>query len=342
MTSSLSPRVAGAGVVAVLACALALAPAARANDSSAELKAGGLVLAKTDAIVMASEDLFVSKDKIRVVYEFENVSGADVTTTVAFPLPDLPAGEEPIDIPNVASDNFVNFATTVDGAPVALSVEQRAFIGDREITDLLKANKIPLSPRHPDVNAAVLSLPEATRAALAKDGVVERQDYDAGRGWEVGYTATWTLKTKFFRTQTFPAGRRVRVEHSYQPVAGYSVGALLALPKSAEWAKERAEMVRAYCVDATFERAITRKLRGRKDVLMPEVTVGYVLKTGANWAGPIRQFRLVVDKGAPENLVSFCATGVTKIGPTRYEVRKTNFTPTEDLNVLILQAPTPN
>lgn len=325
--------------VAALIVLGSAAPAARANDSSAELRAGGLVLAKTNAIVMASEDLYLSKDKIRVVYEFENVSGADVTATVAFPLPDLPPGEEPIEIPNVASDNFVNFATTVDGAPVALSVEQRAFIGDMDVTARLAANGIPMSPRHPNVSAAVLALPEATRAALAKDGLVERQDYNAGRGWEVGYAAAWTLKTKFYRTQTFPAGRRVRVEHSYQPVAGYSVGALLALPKSAEWAKERAEMVRTYCVDGRFERAIRQKLRGRTEVLMPEVTFGYVLKTGANWAGPIRQFRLVVDKGAPDNLVSFCATGVTRISPTQYEVRKTNFTPTQDLAVLILNPP---
>lgn len=315
------------------------APAARANDSSAELKAGGLVLAKTSAIVMASEDLYLSKDKIRVIYEFENVSGADVTMDVAFPLPDLPPGEQPIDIPNVASDNFVNFTTTVDGAPVALKVEQRAFVGATEVTALLKANGIPMSPRHPDVSAAVLALPEATRVALAKDGVVERQDYDAGRGWEVGYTANWTVKTKFYRTQTFPADRRVRVEHAYQPVAGYSVGALLALPKSPEWAAERAAMVKTYCVDTAFERAMAKKMRGRKNALMPEVTFGYVLQTGANWAGPIREFRLVVDKGAAENLVSFCETGVTKIGPTRYEVRKTNFTPTRDLDVLILLPP---
>lgn len=322
---------------ALALCSLALP--ALANDSSAVLKAGGLVLAKSDAIVMAAEDLFVSRDRIRVVYEFENISGADVTTTVAFPLPDLPPGEEPIDIPNVASDNFVNFATMVDGAPVALAVEQRAFVGETEVTTLLKANGIPMSPRHPDVNAAVRALPEATRAALVKDGVVERQDFDAGRGWEVGYTAVWTLKTKFYRTQTFPAGRRVRVEHMYQPVAGYSVGALLALPKSAAWASEREEMVRTYCVDRRFQRAIAQKLQGRKDVLMPETTIGYVLKTGANWAGPIRHFRLVVDKGAPENLVSFCGAGVTKIGPTRYEMRATNFIPTQDLAVLILAPP---
>ncbi len=46
---------------------------------------------------------------------------------------------------------------------------------------------------------------------------------------------------------------------------------------------------------------------------------------------------MVVDKVAPNKLVSFCAEGVKKIGPTRFEVRKTNFVPQRDLSILILK-----
>jgi len=67
-----------------------------------------------------------------------------------------------------------------------------------------------------------------------------------------------------------------------------------------------------------------------------------VLTTGANWAGPIGDFRLTVDKGEPDSLVSFCADGVKKIGPTTFEVRHANFTPIRDLNVLILYRPPKN
>jgi len=45
----------------------------------------------------------------------------------------------------------------------------------------------------------------------------------------------------------------------------------------------------------------------------------------------------VVDKGAPANLVSFCADGVKKISPTQFEVRHTNFTPTRNVSIVILQ-----
>ena len=57
---------------------------------------------------------------------------------------------------------------------------------------------------------------------------------------------------------------------------------------------------------------------------------------GAKWARPIGRFRLVVDKGEPGNLVSFCESGVRKIGPTRYEVVHRNWRPARDLHVLIV------
>ena len=83
---------------------------------------------------------------------------------------------------------------------------------------------------------------------------------------------------------------------------------------------------------------VERRTRAAGPDAMPfqERWIDYILTTGGNWAEPIGDFSMVIDKGAPENLVSFCATGVTKIAPTRFEVRKRDYTPTEDLHVLIL------
>jgi hypothetical protein len=67
-----------------------------------------------------------------------------------------------------------------------------------------------------------------------------------------------------------------------------------------------------------------------------ERRISYVLKTGANWAGPIKTFHLVVDKGQPDRIVSFCGDGIKKISPTAFEMRASNFTPTRDLNILIV------
>ena len=96
-----------------------------------------------------------------------------------------------------------------------------------------------------------------------------------------------------------------------------------------------------WCVDDYFLRGFDRrdgnKNRNGREAFHSEIWIGYILSSGANWKGPIKDFRLVVDKGSIDNLVSFCMNGVKKIGPTQFEVRKTNFEPTRDLNILIVQ-----
>jgi hypothetical protein len=63
--------------------------------------------------------------------------------------------------------------------------------------------------------------------------------------------------------------------------------------------------------------------------------VSYILTTANNWARPIGDFRLVVDKGSPDALVSFCGTDVKKISPTQFEMRAKDFTPEQELEILI-------
>jgi hypothetical protein len=90
-----------------------------------------------------------------------------------------------------------------------------------------------------------------------------------------------------------------------------------------------------YCIDADFLTGVKAALAKPGATGFYEKRIAYVLKTATNWAGPIG-FRLTVDKGSPDALVSFCADGVKKIGPTLFEVKHENFTPTRDLHVLIL------
>ncbi len=86
---------------------------------------------------------------------------------------------------------------------------------------------------------------------------------------------------------------------------------------------------------AAFDRRTTP--RAGKRPVASEVWLDYILSSGANWRGPIRDFRLVIDKGKADSLVSFCMDGVRKISPTQFEVRKTNFEPRRDLPVLIVE-----
>jgi len=47
---------------------------------------------------------------------------------------------------------------------------------------------------------------------------------------------------------------------------------------------------------------------------------------------------MVIDKGSPTSIVSFCGEGVRRISPTRFEVRHRNWRPDRDLAVLIITA----
>ena len=322
------------------ACFLTLAGpgAASANDSTAELAAGGLVLTKTDDIEMRSEDLFVSAKEIRVTYHFFNRSAQDRTVTVAFPMPDVTL--DFIDgltaVPHPGTENFLDFSTKADGRPVATQVEVKAFGNGVDQTALLRKLGVPL---YPDSDYDGLTeLPKVQQDELIKLGLAAVNEFDAGKGWEYHVVPSWTLKTTYHFRQTFPAGREVVIEHRYTPATGMSVGSVIGSPYAVGTEDYTADL-KTYCVDQGLLAAVKRAQAkaGKDGMPFSEQRVSYILKTGANWAEPIKDFRLVVDKGDAGNLVSFCADGVKKISPTQFEVRKTDFTPTADLDVLILK-----
>ena len=318
---------------AVVAALLLASAPALANDSTAELGLGGLTLTRSADIVMESEDLFVSEARITVDYVFVNTSGRDIETTVAFPLPDVTHGVE-----TMAWDyeSELAFRTTVDGAPADLKLVYSAVLKGKDVGERLRAANIPLMPVYDRFEAAVKALSPQVRDALIAEGLFE-PDGATPPGW----TPLWTTRTAVTRTQVFPAGKPIRVSHAYKPLAGGSVGSILSpgLRDMPDVRKEVTAYRAKYCIDDAFVRGFDAARGKKKDVLQPDVWLSYVLTSGANWNGPIRSFRLVVDKGDPKNMVSFCADGVKKISPTRFEVVYRDFTPTRDLNVLIVRPP---
>lgn len=73
------------------------------------------------------------------------------------------------------------------------------------------------------------------------------------------------------------------------------------------------------------------------DQMISERTMGYVLMTGANWAKPIGTFRLTIEKDSPEQLLTVCADGLEKTGPTRFELLRKDFSPEQDIRMMMLQ-----
>ncbi len=125
--------------VAIVGCtALAASCAARANDSAAELSIGGLQFVRTNDVAMESEDLRISLDRVTVRYQFANTTAKPVTLTVAFPLPDIDLSEaDNIALPSTDPVNFVDFSTKVDGVAAPFQIDQRAMVGDRDVSAVL-------------------------------------------------------------------------------------------------------------------------------------------------------------------------------------------------------------
>jgi hypothetical protein len=307
-----------------------------ANDTTAELAVGGLRLTQSDAISLDKEELYISRDEVRVDYDFTNTTNKDVETLVAFPLPEqgFPDGEDSV-IYDLGKD--LEFKTLVDGKPVQYEVVTQAMAGGEDISALLDKVGLRIDAQWKDgvtPDASLASMDATARAKLIALGALKNEGSEA----EPFYMQKWVVQTSVTRRQVFKAGASVIVQHRYKPLAGGSVGGGLS-PKyrNEDWAKGN---IAKFCVEKdwlkSFDKQIPKHVSNQNPTGYNEIWLGYVLKTGANWKGPIKDFRLLVDKGKADSMVSFCGEGVKKISPTQFEVRKSDFEPTQDLNVLIV------
>ena len=344
-----------------VAIALVLAGPSRANDSASELAAGGLALVRNDVVTMQREDLRLSPAEVSVRYEFRNDSGRPVTLRVAFPMPEVPAaspggrtttgGAANVMIDEPREPNFLGFTVRADGRAVTPEVEIRATLPDgREIAaDLQAIGGLPLvlrsglyfPPDDPPLDPAV-------RARLAALGAVEPLD-------DKGYRLPWTTRITFHWLQTFAPGVTV-IEHRYRPVLGFR---LIAVEESGKVvASGDGDPAEVFCLDEAARRrlrALSDAARARRlkdgqgdDRYLVAYTLGYVLRTGANWNGPIGRFRLeVASESVPLaiagndkptiDLVALCApVPLAATAPGVLAGEATAFVPRQDLRVLFV------
>lgn len=326
----------------LLLAGFALATPALANDTMSTLGAGGLIFVQTEEVRMLSEDLYVSPDEVRVKYEFRNEGESDSSALVAFPLPDITGdGDFMVAIPTEDPVNLFGFTTLFNGRPVEATLHQYAFATNIDYTDYLTELGVPLTPFGEATIQAIEGLDEAAKQALFHRGLVMPMEYDAGQGTVRDYYPTWTLRSTYSWEAEFPAGETVVVEHRYKPSVGGTVGVTFLAEPYDDYDPATAYKQK-YCTDEAFIKAVERTLTSPEDRYSAPFTeswLSYIWSTGANWAGPIGTFHLTVDKGRPENLVSFCWDGeVKKTSPTTFEMKATDFYPpwNRELEILIL------
>lgn len=326
--------------LSLLLCAAATP--ALANDTMSTLGAGGLVFLQSEEVKMVSEDLYVSPTEVRVKYEFRNDSGRDVKALVAFPLPDITGSPDfMVSVPTEDPDNIFSFATTFEGVPVEAELHQYVFSTNIEYTDYLEDLGVPLVPFGDATIAAINALGEDDKAALFARALVVPMEFDSGQGWQREYYPNWTLRSTYSWEATFPAGETVEVEHSYKPSVGGTVAVTFLSPPYEDYDPATTYKSK-YCTDEDFVETVRKTLPDPNEPYGAPYTeswLSYIWSTGGNWSGSIGTFRLTIDKGRPENLVSFCWDGeVTKTSPTTFEMEATDWWPPygRELEILIL------
>ena len=305
---------------------LLLAGAAHANDSTGTVSTSGIKYLKNPHIDMQSEDLYISENQIRVHYRFKNTSSQDITETVLFPLPIVPAF---IDYDFADTKGLVDsFRIYADGKPVRPQAHVRAYFERSngslvDVTaDLKKCGLSDQELMHPwTQNKDAEKLNEKIRTCSSPK---IKSLLPASESNIVGWTS-WSSQIIYSWKQTFKANAVTEIKHQYTPLVG---GSFLPSLK----AKDSKAFIDEYCMDENFLKNFKTVEEGSKLYHY----LGYVLTTGANWAKPIGKFKLTIDR-EPNTVISLCwDKSLRKVGPNRFQAVKENFLPKKDLDIIFV------
>ncbi|MFZ1085515.1 MAG: DUF4424 family protein [Terracidiphilus sp.] len=305
---------------------LCLAPQIYADDGAASIAAGGIVvMGKESRIVMAKESLWISVGKVKVEYEFRNDSDQDITTEVAFPIPDYVLDPQ-MPPPNVVG--FDDFKLWINGAPTRFQIESRAFVQKKEITALLKLEHIDIPTfGHGNWESPSKDITRLSQLEKKKLIVAGAIDEDA--------RPIWAVRKKYHWTQVFPAHGIVKIRHEYSPIGGDENSISYGLGSSPN--KQSEQEIMSMCPDEKLLPKLKRlAMSSEKDAWYEYVD--FILTSANTWKTPIEDFTLTVErtrmKDSTPSLVSFCWDGpVKKIDEDHFVARLTNFIPSRELRV---------
>lgn len=299
--------------LALLALIFTASPKLFANDSAATIGAGGIQFVKSPVISIESEDLAISKERVKVAYKFKNNSASAITTLVAFPFPPISA----------SSDNdlsrgelarvqltFEDFEATSNGKKVTITKEMRAALKNRDITELLK-NEGMLTLDLEGIDKKLRSLPEEKKNYFLKEKLIS----DDGK-------PLWVINIKYYWQQTFIANSITEIEHSYTPHVGGAIGS----------GPDENGRLLSYGDDCQDE-WLKKKLLKVKPGNYSYSQLDYILTTANNWGEDgIKKIHITIKKDEGE-IVSTCLTGLKKISPTTFEATYENYAPKADIRI---------
>jgi hypothetical protein len=320
-----------------------------ANDTTASVASGEISFNRSNEISMEKEVLSINADRIKVVYSFLNTTAKPIKTTIAFPLPVWPYNSEPTwdteFISNLISKGsvsttyeeyikhipFLNFKVLVNGKEITYKMMNKAILPNgKDITPILRKHNIPLSR---------IILVGWEEAGLLESNPELNQKLKKLKLLDIAGKPLWSLQTIFYWEQIFPPKNITNISHSYTPASGnawitkqeqHKLGQRSNSSSSKYEIRDRNKTydLKDFCmrdedldrkVGSTFKRAFI---------------VDYILSTGSNWKGPIKDFTLILEKNLGEPYTCFDES--LKGNGTQYTVNIKDFTPREELKALFI------
>jgi hypothetical protein len=308
-----------------------------ADDGAASIAEGGIVVMKREPrITMAKEVLQISAQKVIVDYDFRNDSDQDITTDVAFPIPDYEfevgrTGQE---------SGFSDFQCWIDGVRVHYRVESRAFVKDTDYTQLLNSMHVDIpsfaheAPRDYFPFRDLVGLSDAQLGQLTAAGLIDKDDH----------MPLWRVSKKYYWQQTFSAHKTIHIRHEYTPVRGSENSVSYGMGSNPE--SQPAEEIKSFCLDGRLHETLQQIARQEgqgKGKTSSYNYVDFILTTANTWKTPIEDFTLIVerphwkDNRGEDDLadyVSFCWDGpVTKIDADHFSAHIANLIPNKELRI---------
>jgi Domain of unknown function (DUF4424) len=319
-----------------------------ADPGAASFALGGLQFRNESRISMVRENLRFddesigsdpesdlapgTKFKVTAEYEFANSTNQAVTIRMAFPLPDDLCGAANSPYMNFAEDSF---HVWIEGKEIKYAVETRAFRSQeyipvstkdlgKDYTGLLR--EFGIAPESCKVSE---SMSQAGRMKLLALGLLDKDTSNAN----------WTVRRKYYWTQTFTAGKSTHVKIAYPAQMGYSDVYLgegwdkSVIQATDEFWKD--ELTNT-CGGAGLEKKVAGEM-SQPEGFLKVYWLDFVLLTANYWNGPIKDFVLTVNTSSPH--VSFCWNGpVKRPDATHIVATAHDFSPKRDLHIGFFQA----
>lgn len=339
-----------------------------ANDTKVTVESGGIVIEKKERdIQMVSEKLKISPRKIEVQYVFFN-HGPDKTIKIGFPLPRSPYNmsspyphsswdEAEIALRILYGDfsgssttlekalqlsEIIDFSVSVDGVRKLFNRHMRAFnVSGKDITELLIKHRIPLSSAY--LRGFTEDPPMGLFPGLEKKlkvlGLLNEKNQP-----------NWYTQTTYVWENKFVFEKHTCIEHTYTPSSGrvfisskdftnknqmhnHIDGSYINLDECTYDKKYLDEFLKHW------EEQSKDSLNPQKTILKSLSEVRYILKTGANWCGPIKKFRLEVKPENPCDLVIISGQyKMTRMPDGVNVIELEDFTPQENIRVWFISS----